>query len=340
MSGKGNLLAVETSFDDTGLALLSDEGGVVWSALSSSVALHADYGGVVPEIAAREHLTNLPVLLAELRSAQPAALQDVGAVGVTCGPGLPGCLLAGVAFARGFAAAVDARLYGLNHLEGHLYSPFFGTSAGHLSFPFLGLVVSGGNTVLYLVQSLGESVVLGETLDDAAGELFDKVAQRLGLGYPGGAVLERLAREHGDSPVSPELKLPVPMRESGDLNFSFSGLKTAAVRMIAANEPVGADFRREFSASLLRSVWDSIWEKVLAASAATGVRLVSVSGGVSVNGLFREHLTERCESAGLKVLFPHPRLAMDNAEMMAYLLWLKRGNGVSPSAFDIQPGLV
>lgn len=340
MSAKKALLAVETSFDDTGLALLATDGEVVWSVLSSSVELHADYGGVVPEIAAREHLTNLPVLAAELRSAAPGGLGAVEAVGVTRGPGLPGCLLAGVAFARGLAAALEAGLYGLNHLEGHVYSPFFGEPLERIPFPFLGLVVSGGNTILYLVRGLGEMEVLGETLDDAAGELFDKVAQRLGLGYPGGAVLERLAGEFGGRRVSPELALPVPMLESGDLNFSFSGLKTAAVRMIPANEGGGVEFRREFSASLLRSVWESIAAKVLAAAQATGVKLMSVSGGVSINGLFREHLQSRCGAAGLEVCFPESRLAMDNAEMMAYLLSLKRERGCPPATFDVEPGLV
>ncbi len=340
MSAKKTLLAVETSFDDTGLALLEPDGSVVWSALSSSVELHADFGGVVPEIAAREHLTNLPVLLSELRSAHLDALGAVEAVGVTRGPGLPGCLLAGVAFVRGLSAALNADLHGLNHLEGHLYSPFFGSPLERIPFPFLGLVVSGGNTILYLVRGVGEMEVLGETLDDAAGELFDKVAQRLGLGYPGGAVLERMAREFGDKPVSPVLSLPVPMLDSGDLNFSYSGLKTAAVRMIAANESGGVEFQREFSASLLRSVWESIAAKVLAAAQTTGVKLLSVSGGVSINGLFREHLQSCCIAAQLEVRFPEPKLAMDNADMMAYLLWLKRMRGCAPAAFDVEPGLV
>jgi len=333
------LLAIETSFDDTGLALLADNGSVVASGLSSSVELHAEYGGVVPEIAAREHLTNLPAMLALMRDKHPDALAGVSAIGVTKGPGLPGCLLAGVAFARGLAYALDARLYGLNHLEGHLYSPFFGRPLEEIPFPLLGLVVSGGNTVLYLVQRFGEGEVVGQTLDDAAGELFDKISQRLGHGYPGGAKLEELAREHGSRPIRGGLGLPVPMRDSGDLNFSFSGLKTAAVRMIASRRRSADGFDAEFSASLMRSVWESIWLKVKQAAGEFGISVISVSGGVAMNGLFRDYLSERGGERGLSFRFPEPRLAMDNAEMMAYLLWLKLGAREFPVAFDVESRL-
>ncbi|OGK12314.1 MAG: tRNA (adenosine(37)-N6)-threonylcarbamoyltransferase complex transferase subunit TsaD [Candidatus Riflebacteria bacterium RBG_13_59_9] len=333
------LLAIETSFDDTGLALLSKNCAVAASALSSSVELHMAYGGVVPEIAAREHLTNLPAMMADLRDEHSLDLARVSAVGVTRGPGLPGCLLAGVAFAKGLAYSLDAELYGLSHLEGHLYSPFFSRALAEIPFPLLGLVVSGGSTVLYLVRSFTERSVIGETVDDAAGELFDKVCHHLGYGYPGGARLEKLAREYRARPIRRQLVLPVPMRESGDFNFSFSGLKTAAVRMIDAHREGDAGFDPEFSASLMRSVWESVWLKVESAARAYGIREVSVSGGVAINGLLREYLRARGEGSGLRFHFPEPRLAMDNAEMMAYLLWLKRGAGVKPSAFDIDSGL-
>ncbi len=333
------LLAIETSFDDTGLALLADDGSLVASKLSSSVELHAEYGGVVPEIAAREHLTNLPAMLALMRDKHADALAGVSAIGVTKGPGLPGCLLAGVAFARGLAYALDAQLYGLSHLEGHLYSPFFARSLEEIPFPLLGLVVSGGNTVLYMVQRFGEREVVGETLDDAAGELFDKISQRLGYGYPGGAKLEELAREHGSRFIRQELELPVPMRDSGDLNFSFSGLKTAAVRMIESRRREMEGFDAEFAASLMRSVWESIWLKVERAVSEYGINVISVSGGVAVNGLFRDYLSERGNERGLDFRFPAPHLAMDNAEMMAYLLWLKLSARESPVPFDVESRL-
>jgi len=333
------LLAIETSFDDTGLALMAGDGSLVDSGLSSSIELHAEYGGVVPEIAAREHLTNLPAMLALMRDKHADALAGVSAVGVTKGPGLPGCLLAGVAFARGLAYALDAQLYGLSHLEGHLYSPFFGQPLEDIPLPLLGLVVSGGNTVLYLVERFGGREVVGQTLDDAAGELFDKISQRLGYGYPGGAKLEDLAREHGPLPISGEFELPVPMRDSKDLNFSFSGLKTAAVRMIEARRQDAEGFDAEFSASLMRSVWESIWLKVEQAAREYGINVVSVSGGVAMNALFRGYLLERGGERGLSIKFPAPRLAMDNAEMMAYLLWLKLSAGEAPAVFDVESRL-
>ncbi len=334
------LLAIETSFDDTGLAMLADDCSVVASQLSSSVQLHAEYGGVVPEIAAREHLTNLPAMLTLIRRNHGDALKELSAVGVTKGPGLPGCLLAGVAFARGLSYALDAQLFGLSHLEGHLYSPFFGCPLKEIPFPLLGLVVSGGNTVLYLVERFGERKVVGETLDDAAGELFDKISHRLGYGYPGGAKLEELARKHGPKPIREELALPIPMRDSGDLNFSFSGLKTAAVRMVEAQRQTSEEFDAEFAASLMRSAWESIWRKIEQATTRFGISVVSVSGGVAMNGLFRDYLTERGAERGLELYFPAPRLAMDNAEMMAYLLWLKLNAGEVLAPFDVESRLI
>lgn len=334
------LLAVETSFDDTGLALVDEACRLVYRGLSSSVELHTPFGGVVPELAARHHLTNLPMMMGGLRQAIPLDLAKVKAIGVTRGPGLPGCLLTGISFARGAAAALDAELYGLNHLEGHAYSPFFGKPLADIPLPMLALVISGGNTILYEVRRFGEMRPLGETLDDAAGELFDKISQKLGLGYPGGAKLEKLAREFGARPISRELALPVPMRESGDLNFSFSGLKTAAARKIDALRGSYAGFDQEFAASLMRSVWDSVWLKVYAASEGSGVRDISVSGGVAINGLFRDYMHARAGSAGMRMHFPEPKLAMDNAEMMAYLLWLMRSLYQRPVSFDAEPGLV
>jgi len=334
------LLAVETSFDDTGLALVRGPGDIVFSALSSSVELQAPFGGVVPELAARDHLKNLPVMLVDLRTRNPKALRQVRALGVTRGPGLPGCLLAGVSFARGVALSLGVPLFGLSHLEGHVYSSFFGSRSRDIPYPFLALVVSGGNTVLYLVSRFGECRLLGQTLDDAAGELFDKIAVRLGLSYPGGAEMEKLAAKVSPDAVPPDFRLPVPMRESGDLNFSFSGLKTAALRLI---ERAGLDASSKaaliFARSLLTSVWESLWQKVLAASKATGTTVLTVSGGVSASTLLRDYFQERAGASGLELHFPAASLAMDNAEMMAYLLWLKLEAGAKAEPFDIEANL-
>jgi len=334
------LLAVETSFDDTGLAVVRGPGEVVFSALSSSMELQAPYGGVVPELAARDHLKNLPLMLGDLRARLPEVLPEVRALGVTRGPGLPGCLLAGVSFARGLALSLGVPLFGLCHLEGHMYSGFFGSHPEEIPYPFLALVVSGGNTVLYHAERFGERTLFGQTLDDAAGELFDKIAVRLGLGYPGGAELERLASGVPLEAVPADLRLPVPMRESGDLNFSFSGLKTAALRMLDA---AGLDSKSEacpaFARALLTSVWESLWQKVLAASEETRATAVAVTGGVAANRLLRDYLEARADAAGLKLYFPARSLTMDNAEMMAYLLWVKLETGMQAEPFDIEANL-
>ena len=339
MKAPGTLLAIETSFDDTGLALMSGDGSVLAGSLSSSVELHASYGGVVPEIAARAHLTNLPAMFGVLWRDHAEQASRISRIAVTRGPGLPGCLLAGVAFARGLACSLGADLYGVNHLEGHLYSPFLGRPLEQIPFPQLGLIVSGGSTLLYLVEGFGKQSIVGETLDDAAGELFDKVSHHLGYGYPGGARLEDLARKHGPRPISRELVLPVPMRESGDFNFSFSGLKTAAVHMVDALQGRREQWEAEFCASLLRSVWESLWLKIAAASECFGIGEVSVSGGVAMNGLFRRYLRARGKASGLTIHLPRPRHAMDNAEMIAYLLWLKLCAGEEPLAFDVDANL-
>ncbi len=334
------VLAVESSFDDTGIALVTEDFEVSSALLSSSVELHAHYGGVVPELAARDHLRNLPLLLREVQYDVPHVMRGIVSIGVTRGPGLPGCLLAGVSFCRGIACASSLPLYGLNHLYGHLFSPFFGKHVHEIPFPFLGLIVTGGNTVMYLANSLQDIRPIAETLDDAAGELFDKVAFRLGLGYPGGKRLEQEALKVASQDLPKDLMLPVPMRQSGDLNFSFSGLKTSALKLITRlNITSGSSDLPFFALSLQRSVWESLWLKLREAVLSFGVRTVSVSGGVSLNTLFRSYLAERCASLSVSLHFPMERLCMDNAEMMAYLLLLELEQGKEAEEFDIDSNL-
>ncbi len=338
---RGLVLAIETSFDDTAIALIDEEFHVHYSAVSSSIRLHAPYGGVVPEIAARDHLRNLPLMLNELKSEDSSVLARTMCVGVTRGPGLPGCLLAGINFARGLASALSIPVFGLNHLEGHLYSPFFGTHIDEIAYPFVALVVTGGNTVLYLADSFGEHKVLGQTLDDAAGELFDKISYILGLGYPGGKKLEELALVAKDEPIPKELILPVPMKGSGDLNFSFSGLKTACMRLIKRLGLAVSDKRLPyFCASLFRSVCESLVLKVEEAVRLSSARTVAVSGGVAINKLLRSYLDERLSRNGVAVLYPDDKRCTDNAEMMAYLLALKLEAGEYPSSFDMDANLI
>ena len=336
------VLAIESSFDDTGIAFLDEKSRVAFSAVSSSVELHAPYGGVVPEIAARDHMRNLPLMFREAIYRKNDLLENVTAIGVTRGPGLPGCLLAGVGFARGLKLALSVPLYGLNHLEGHLFSPFFGASLSELSFPFIGLVVTGGNTALYLVKDVGSTELLGWTLDDAAGELFDKIAFKLGLGYPGGKRIEEFASMVSEDAIPKELDLPVPMRDASDLCFSYSGLKTSALRLIRRLSITrDSSLLPHFCSSLSRSVWESLWLKIYDATQLTGIKVTAISGGVSANRLFRNYLTQKASATGISITFPEPRLCTDNAEMMAYLLLLKLQKGpFAEEEFDIDANLI
>lgn len=336
-------LAIETSFDESGIAICGPDGRGSTALLSSQVELHAPYGGCVPELAARVHLSQLPQLWQRL---PPESLGQLRAIGVTAGPGLPGCLLAGVNFARGCAAALDVPLYGLNHLSGHLFSPFMpealadATTAAGPSFPHIGLLVSGGHTELYLLRSLTDIELLGQTQDDAVGELLDKVSAMLGLGYPGGARLEALAREYpGMSSAGcfeGAIRLPVPMRESGDLNFSYSGLKTAVLKLVRGQGCPALPPERvpELLSALFDAVLTSLWIKVEAALARHSCTLLTVSGGVAINSFLRERFARLCSEHGITLRLPAPRHCLDNAEMLAFLLKLYVDAGLAPRPFD------
>jgi N6-L-threonylcarbamoyladenine synthase len=333
--------AIETSFDETALALCDTEGRTVAALLSSQVELHAPYGGCVPELAARTHLSNLPQLWRELPE---ELVEQVTHFGVTAGPGLPGCLLAGVNFARGLAAAKQVPLHGLNHLAGHLFSPFMPVQDDAditIQFPHLGLLVSGGHTELFVVHSLTEIELLGETRDDAVGELLDKVSAMMGYGYPGGAKLEQLARSHGamtaDGRSDRAFKLPVPMRETHDLDFSYSGLKTAVSRKARGAD--GAVLLAEgehhaLLANLFDVILESLWIKVEAALQLHPVEMITVSGGVAINGFLRERFAVEGRRKGVEVRFPARMHCLDNAEMMAFLLKLRVEAGIEPQPFD------
>jgi N6-L-threonylcarbamoyladenine synthase len=341
--------ALETSFDESAIAVAGADGRPVYSVLSSQVELHAPYGGCVPELAARNHLADLPQLWRGI----PAELTvSISCLGVTAGPGLPGCLLAGVNFARGLSRARKLPLYPLNHLSGHVFSPFIPDETEtqpRLVYPHLALLVSGGHTELFLVRGLCELELLGQTLDDAVGELLDKVSAMLNLGYPGGATLERLAMQCPD--ITPEAdysgpcRLPVPMRSSRDLNFSYSGLKTAVFKQIRDAGEAGffEPARDSLLACLFAVVAESLWIKVAAAARLHNVPLVTLSGGVAINGFIRRRFARECAAAGLRAAFPRPCHCLDNAEMMVWLLKLYVDAGIEPGSFDIDsnwnPGL-
>ncbi|MCB1218377.1 tRNA (adenosine(37)-N6)-threonylcarbamoyltransferase complex transferase subunit TsaD [bacterium] len=345
------LCAVETSFDETGIALCDSAGLIRASLLSSQVELHAPYGGCVPELAARTHLSDLPQLWQHIEPELRAGIEHIG---VTSGPGLPGCLLAGVNFCRGLAAHYGIALHGLNHLQGHIFSPFMGQgsepglSLSEIPFPHVALLVSGGHTELFLVRGVEEIELLGQTQDDAVGELLDKVSAMLGLGYPGGARLERLAREYPGmtelAEYSGQFELPVPMRSRKyGYNFSYSGLKTAVRKQIQerADHPALADnWQASLVAALFSSVVESLWFKLERAVEEYKVSLLTVSGGVAINGFIRAAFAERAGRMGVELRVPHPRHCLDNAEMMAWLLKLRLEAGIPAREFDARSNWV
>lgn len=316
------VLGIETSCDETAVALMSFSSAgiptILTEEISSQAALHELYGGVVPELASREHLKNLPLLVEKVLGDSNVTLSELAGVAVTRGPGLQGCLLMGLCYAKGLAVSVGVPLVGVNHIEGHLLGPKLDNP--ELSFPYLGLVVSGGHTELHLVEGVGRYRVLARTTDDAAGEAFDKSANLLGLGYPGGAKLASLADTVSSSPFS----LPKVMREAE--GFSFSGLKTAVALLVRRNE--GALCDPEKKAQIAYSVQDAIVDvlcyKLGRAIEAMGIRRVVVTGGVSANRCLRGRVSE---IANVDVYFPTFSHSMDNAAMIAYVGGLRLGAG-------------
>jgi N6-L-threonylcarbamoyladenine synthase len=302
------LLALETSCDETAAAVMEGVGVLRGSVIASQAALHAVYGGVVPEVASRNHLAQLRGVVEEVLAQAGMALAQIDVLAGTTGPGLASALLVGASAAKGFALALDKPFLAVNHVEGHLLSPFFGAEEIPAS---IGLVVSGGHTLLVEIEGAGRYRLLGRTLDDAAGEAFDKVAKLLGLGYPGGPEVEAAART-GDPG---RFDLPRSMKCSGDHDFSFSGLKTA-VRYLLPKTTV-AD-RADLCAGFQEAVVDVLVHKAVCAAVEGRRRLIAVSGGVGLNGRLRERLQAEAAGAGVEVRFAEPWLCTDNAAMIAY----------------------
>jgi N6-L-threonylcarbamoyladenine synthase len=305
------VLGIETSCDETGVALYDVTRGLLAHAVYSQVAMHADYGGVVPELASRDHIRRLLPLTRQVLGEAGLEISDIGAVAYTEGPGLAGALLVGASTAHGLAYALGVPAIGLHHLEGHLLSPLLADPAP--AFPFVALLVSGGHTQLMRVGGVGDYVLLGETLDDAAGEAFEKSAKLLGLGYPGGPAIERLAKQ-GRAGL---FKLPRPMLASSDLDFSFSGLKTA-VLLAARAKPLDDQARADLSAELQQAIVDVLIAKSLAALEQTDLTRLVVSGGVGANRGLREALNARAEARGYAVYYPDLELCTDNGAMIAF----------------------
>jgi N6-L-threonylcarbamoyladenine synthase len=326
------ILAIETSCDETAIAILRGR-ELLGSEIASQAAAHQPFGGVVPELASRHHLEHAPRLLQLAISQAGISLGKVDAFTATSGPGLASSLLIGASLAKGLALGFTKPYLAVNHLEGHLLSPFFQTETG--VEPNLALIVSGGHTLLVAVTEVGRYRVIGRTRDDAAGEAFDKVAKMLGLAYPGGPEIERLA-EGGD----PErFDLPRSMLHSRDANFSFSGLKTA-VRYLLPKIERTPENDRDLCASFQAAVTEVLVGKTIAAAQTAGKKLVTVSGGVSCNRNLRKQMSLGCERAGLRLRFAPPRLCTDNAAMIAFAAQLRLARGeTSPLTTEINPNL-
>jgi len=305
------VLGIETSCDETGVALYDTRRGLLAHALHSQVAMHAAYGGVVPELASRDHIRRLLPLTRRVLEQSALTLSDVGGVAYTQGPGLAGALLVGAAAAHGLAYALGVPAIGLHHLEGHLLSPLLADPAP--DFPFVALLVSGGHTQLMRVSEVGDYELLGETVDDAAGEAFDKTAKLLGLGYPGGPEIAALAEKGRPG----RYKLPRPMLASGNLDFSFSGLKTA-VLTVARARPLDEQARADLAAEVQQAIVEVLVAKSLAALDETGLTRLVVAGGVGANRVLRRELTARAEALGEAVYYPDLEFCTDNGAMIAF----------------------
>lgn len=324
------ILGVESSCDETGLAVYDTAAGLLAHAIHSQIAMHAEYGGVVPELASRDHIRRVIPLTRGVLQQAGLTLGDLDAIAYTQGPGLAGALLVGASFANSLAAALSIPAIGVHHLEGHLLSPLLADPRP--AFPFVALLVSGGHTQLMRVDGVGAYELLGETLDDAAGEAFDKTAQLLGLGYPGGPALSKLA----DSGDAYRFKLPRPMLNSGDLDFSFSGLKTAVLTL---SRKEGESARADIAAAFQVAVVEVLAAKCRAALKNAGLHRLVVAGGVGANRALRERLNAEAAQRGFEVFYPPLELCTDNGAMIAFAgaLRLSQMQPATDGRFGVRP---
>jgi N6-L-threonylcarbamoyladenine synthase len=327
------VLGIESSCDETGVALYDTDRGLLAHAIHTQVAMHEAYGGVVPELASRDHIRRLIPLLDRVLAEAGAAKADIDGIAYTAGPGLAGALLVGSSFAVSLAQALDVPALPVHHLEGHLLSPLLAVDPP--VFPFVALLVSGGHTQLMRVSGVGAYELLGESVDDAAGEAFDKTAKLLGLGYPGGPQLAELAASGGPS----LLRLPRPMLKSGDFQFSFSGLKTAVLTQVhrrTLTERERADLAWEFQ----EAVVEVLTEKSVMAVRHCDLDSLVVAGGVGANRRLRQRLDAKAAAAGLRVYYPEVALCTDNGAMIAFCgaqRLLAGQTGAKDGAFGVRP---
>jgi N6-L-threonylcarbamoyladenine synthase len=325
------VLGIESSCDETGIALYDTKQGLLGHALHSQVEMHAEYGGVVPELASRDHIRRVIPLIRSTLAQTGKTLSDVDAVSYTQGPGLSGALLVGASVAESIAFSLNIPAIPIHHLEGHLLAPLLEDNAP--AFPFVALLVSGGHTQLMQVAGIGQYTLLGDTLDDAAGEAFDKTAKLLDLGYPGGPALAKLAT-HGQAG---RFKLPRPMLHSPDLNFSFSGLKTA-VLTLCQQQAMDTQTKADISYEFQEAVTDILAQKCIKALHQTGLSQLIVSGGVGANQRLREKLSAMVADYGAQVHYPRLEFCTDNGAMIAFAGAMRaKHSPPRPASFAVRP---
>ncbi len=321
------ILGIDTSCDDTSVALLDHGRRILSHVVSSQADLHGHFGGVVPEIASRKHVEFIDAIYYEVLSRAGARAADIDLVGVTAGPGLIGSVLVGLCFAKGLCLALKKPLVGINHIEAHAMSIFLERD---VEFPFVALVVSGGHTIILLMEGPCRFKVIGSTRDDAAGEAFDKIAKFLGIGYPGGRMIEEMARKGARDYVS----FPRPMMDDNSYDFSFSGLKTAFLNY-ARNNPIEDSTIAHVLASFQEAICDVLVSKTFKAATRNEVKRIVVGGGVAANGRLREVFSRRAMQEGFDVMISSPQFCTDNGAMVALLALFYAENGIL-SPLDIK----
>ncbi len=325
------VLGLESSCDETGIALFDTDSGQMWQRLYSQIEKHREFGGVVPELASRDHVVKAAPLIREILD-EFGSVEEIDAIAYTRGPGLMGALMVGASLARGLAWSLQVPVLGVHHMEGHLLAPMLTDDIPE--FPFVALLVSGGHTMLVEAMALGSYRILGETLDDAVGEAFDKTAKLLGLPYPGGPELAALADQTGDS----RFTFPRPMTNRPGLDFSFSGLKTYALNTVQQNSPLDETTRAEIAFAFQRAVVDTLRIKCDRALTETGISRLVVAGGVGANLCLRQVLNKLAKDHGGRVYFPPPEYCTDNGAMIAYAGAMRLLAGQRDKAvFDVLP---
>lgn len=330
------ILGIESSCDETGIALYDTERGLLAHALHSQIEMHAEYGGVVPELASRDHIRRALPLIRHVLDQAGVTLQEIDGIAYTQGPGLAGALLVGTSIAEALAFTLNVPTIGVHHLEGHLLAPLLEENPP--PFPFVALLVSGGHTQLMRVSAIGDYELLGDTLDDAAGEAFDKTAKLLGLGYPGGPAVAKLALQG----KSGHYKLPRPLLNSNDLNFSFSGLKTAVLNIVNQEKSISVELPEQTKADVAFEFQEAVTEvltaKCMAALRETGLDRLIVSGGVGANKRLRERLDQTTQRRQCHVHYPRLEFCTDNGAMIAFAGAMRMQHALTGNhAFTVRP---